>query len=466
MAESEAHQDEIFGGPTKRFFVSMLPRDIGLADAILDLIDNCIDGAMRREKANLSKAAPFKKYHAHLTLSKNGFEISDNCGGIPEDSIEAAFTLGRPVVDKDADLPTIGMYGIGMKRAVFKIGNEALVQSNSDEGFFEVEYSKEWLNPENDNWDLPITKLEEKPGDRGVTISITDVRAEIGKNFENESFVNTLKSQISEHFGYIMQRGFTIKIDGNEIAPRTLQLLSSKHSSAEGIRPYDYETKVSGVEIKVIVGLFRSLAKESEIEEELYGSTETDTAGVSVVCNDRVILFSDRTMKVGWGDGGVPKYHPQFRSIAGLIAFTSQSAEMLPISTTKRDLDVGSDVYLKARKAVMEGLKTFTSFTNKWKGMESEVAVLIDESEHSDAKAEVSLAREYGRSVRGEQQSRRYQPVLPVPKNKNPMRRISFSREKKQVERVAQHLFGETGVHPSDVGSECFDRTLAEAKGR
>ena len=31
--------------PTKQFFVSMLTRDISLADAILDLIDNCLDGA-------------------------------------------------------------------------------------------------------------------------------------------------------------------------------------------------------------------------------------------------------------------------------------------------------------------------------------------------------------------------------------------------------------------------------------
>ena len=33
--------------PTKQFFVSMLTRDISLDDAILDLIDNCLDGALR-----------------------------------------------------------------------------------------------------------------------------------------------------------------------------------------------------------------------------------------------------------------------------------------------------------------------------------------------------------------------------------------------------------------------------------
>ena len=33
--------------PAKRFFVDMLVRDIELQDAILDLLDNCVDGAMR-----------------------------------------------------------------------------------------------------------------------------------------------------------------------------------------------------------------------------------------------------------------------------------------------------------------------------------------------------------------------------------------------------------------------------------
>ena len=33
--------------PSKAFFVSMLTRDIDLQDAILDLLDNCIDGAVR-----------------------------------------------------------------------------------------------------------------------------------------------------------------------------------------------------------------------------------------------------------------------------------------------------------------------------------------------------------------------------------------------------------------------------------
>ena len=37
----------INAAPTKELFISMLIRDVTLRDAIGDLLDNCIDGALR-----------------------------------------------------------------------------------------------------------------------------------------------------------------------------------------------------------------------------------------------------------------------------------------------------------------------------------------------------------------------------------------------------------------------------------
>lgn len=38
---------ELHADPAKAFFIDMLTRDISLEDAILDLLDNCVDGALR-----------------------------------------------------------------------------------------------------------------------------------------------------------------------------------------------------------------------------------------------------------------------------------------------------------------------------------------------------------------------------------------------------------------------------------
>ena len=42
----------IEGNPTKKFFIEMITRDISIEDAIIDLLDNSIDGANRINSEN------------------------------------------------------------------------------------------------------------------------------------------------------------------------------------------------------------------------------------------------------------------------------------------------------------------------------------------------------------------------------------------------------------------------------
>jgi len=451
----------IWGGPTKRFFVSMLTRDIQLTDAILDLVDNCVDGATRQLKSKLRGAKPYEGFAARLTLSAASFDISDNCGGIPQAAIEDAFLLGRPKLDQN--IPTIGMYGIGMKRAIFKIGEEATVESFAADGAFEVSYTRDWLNPENDEWDLPIKKLTDRK-EKGVTIAVPTLRKDVARQFGNAAFLNALRNAISEHFGYLIQKGFSVFVNGEKLRGRTLQLFATDSPKKGGIRPYDFESDDDGVHVRVTVGFYRPLVRIEEIDEEAERPLEGEQAGISVICNDRLVLVNDTSMKTGWGDGGVPKYHPQFRGIAGFIIFSADQPDKLPISTTKRDLDIGAEVYLHARQYCMEGLRECTDFTNKWKGMEDEASQYFEQTKRKDVRTEVDLAAKHGTAVRGNTSARKLSAALPVPERRNPMRRISFTRKEDDVRLVSQHLFDESDEKPSIVGQECFDRTLKVAK--
>ena len=118
----------------------MLTRDIELDDAILDLIDNSVDGAIRKTVKSKFSKTPYKGYWVKVNISKAEFSITDNCGGIPDNRLDAAFRLGRPQANLDEDIPTIGMYGIGMKRAIFKIGRQAVVESSSEDGVRKITY--------------------------------------------------------------------------------------------------------------------------------------------------------------------------------------------------------------------------------------------------------------------------------------------------------------------------------------
>lgn len=113
--------------PTKTFFVRMITRDISLEDCILDLIDNSVGGAWKCEGSRpvgLAGGADLQKYRIAIDTSSDSFRIIDNCGGMSlTEAVDHAFSFGRQATDRTDDY-SIGVYGIGMKRAVFKLGED------------------------------------------------------------------------------------------------------------------------------------------------------------------------------------------------------------------------------------------------------------------------------------------------------------------------------------------------------
>src|SRR5438067_5288104 len=79
--------------PRKHFFFEMFTRDISLEDCILDLIDNSIDGLIRKTKIDIpnvilngssEKGTKLKQPPAKIEISysEKEFRIRDTCGGI------------------------------------------------------------------------------------------------------------------------------------------------------------------------------------------------------------------------------------------------------------------------------------------------------------------------------------------------------------------------------------------------
>ena len=85
--------------PAKQFFVSMITRDISFEDTILDLIDNSVDSALKREGSpciGLADGVDLSAYSIQIIANQSGFSIADNCGGMElTDAVEYAFNFGR-----------------------------------------------------------------------------------------------------------------------------------------------------------------------------------------------------------------------------------------------------------------------------------------------------------------------------------------------------------------------------------
>ncbi|WP_049848404.1 ATP-binding protein [Trabulsiella odontotermitis] len=460
----------IDASPAKKFFVDMLTRDIELADAILDLVDNCLDGAMRQTDHLDSKNNRYKGYYARLEMNKDHFIIEDNCGGISQHiAITQAFRLGNTNFGHDQNMPTIGVYGIGMKRAMFKMGAHSIVSTKTETEEYNVIIPPEWLVNDHD-WNLELTPTKTGLVQSGTRIEITQIRDGVARLLDDQIvFQSNLMNIISHHFAIVINKGFTIYLNNNEIKPSLTSLMFDEKafSNNKGITPYVYINEWEGVKIELTVGFYRDLTTDEEDETFLESRNSSEKAGWTIICNDRVVVYADKTRLTGWGEATVPGYHTQFIGIAGVVKFTSNDASKLPVTTTKRGIDGNNEMYLAVKDYMREGLKTFTNFTNKWKSFgNSNTVKSLSNTTLPASSGEIvdKIPKKQWKSNPKEFGGKFYRPSLPMPKLENKIKTIKYAVGVNDFNIVAEHLFDNTEVSASELGRKIFDNALIEAK--
>lgn len=461
--------DHAEASPTKQFFVSMLTRDIDLADAILDLLDNCLDGALR-----LANGQPvnYANHFVKIKLSASQFWIEDNCGGIPREVAKNyAFKMGRePDDDRDSETETIGMYGVGMKRAIFKMGRDALVRTRHGADTFEVPITSAWLDAK--GWDpLPInepTEASEKLNEPGTVICINELYEGVSRHFANEAFENVVRTAISEHFTMFLQWGLKVELNDKSVDPVRVEVLVS--SREDGPAPFVFQKTIDDVLVSIAVGINtgRSLGNDEDDDSGFERDRSSATAGWTVLCNDRAVIVGDKNRLTGWGDG-IPLYHPQFSVITGIIEFRSKRAEKLPVTTTKRALDTSSNVWLESLVKMKEGMRVWISYTNQWKNHpRSDQTSFWDDAQPLPLSGAIAAVIER-KGVKKSEVHIEYNPqkakVLPEPEGITPTtRRVVFARPIEEIRLVSKLLFDADDEKPGIVGDRCFELTLARAK--
>ncbi|MFC1926549.1 ATP-binding protein [Chloroflexota bacterium] len=313
---------------SKGFFVEMLVKDISLPMAIHDLIDNCIDGALK-----LKGKGKLDGLEINLKLSNREFLISDNCGGIDLDTAtNYAFRFGRPK-EAPGTSHSIGRFGVGLKRAVFKLGQHFTVLSTSEKSIFEVEVDVPvWERTK--QWEFVFKSVEQSRESiadvrRGSTIRVTKLFDSVVEQFSLDHFLNTLRLSISERYQIHLERGISIKVNGLAIISAPIQFLVFKQQLLPAFKEVNY----NGVSVREFVGI---------------GEPKPDDAGWYVYCNGRMILRADQSGTTGWGRAGVerlPKYHNYFARFRGCVYFDSDDPASLPWNTTKDDVDHESGIY-------------------------------------------------------------------------------------------------------------------------
>ena len=346
---------------------------------------------------------------------------------------------------------------------------EISTRSNQDE--YEVSITPKWLDDE-DDWNIPVAPKATSMDEDGTTIIVGNLHEGIASRFEEdkEFFQSELRDLITSHYAFIIDKGFRVTVNGKDVKSRWRGLLfaDAQTKSDKAIQPFIYRaTTDKGVEVFLTIGFARPIPSQDEvIDEQAEKRYSTEDAGWTVLCNDRAVLFCDRTELTGWGEAGIPRYHTQFIAISGVVEFRCDDPAELPTTTTKRGVDASSVLYLQVKNKMREGMKLFTDYTNRWKGRAEETRSQFAAGELlslSEVKEKTSVLNfnPATRSIRGASQ---YRPSLPVPRQQDPRRRrIFFTKDVDDVAVVAEHLLGDARANPSEVGEKCFDILLREA---
>ncbi|MCG6659911.1 hypothetical protein HOP52_19405 [Halomonas campisalis] len=230
--------------------------------------------------------------------------------------------------------------------------------------------------------------------------------------------------------------------------------------------PYIYERQESGVKVRLVVGFMDQAPSEEELDEENEKpKRRAEDAGWTIIANERVVVYKDKTSLTGWGSNRVPNYHNQFISISGVVEFASDDASKLPINTTKRGLDASSELYLKVRDRMQEGVRIFTQHTNNWKSNKEEEKRLFSSARNVPVRDVASFVpdEEWVRP-RGGVDERYFMPHLPKPHGKGVKTKfMRFSKPVSEIEMVAEYLFQNRDVPSSEVAQRCFEMIHEEA---
>jgi hypothetical protein len=349
--------------PVKGFFVDMITWDISLQDCIMDLIDNCIDGADKAKKRNNLDTSTYDGFKCEVSFSGENFTIKDNCGGITiDEAVNYAFYFGRRKTDSQHPGPLmpdnpIGLYGIGMKRAIFKLGRIVNISSFAEtEGFTVYINVDDWLQIP--DWKFELNEVEPDKL-AGTTISVGTLRSAIRDEFKDRIFEQNLRREIARHYAFLISSGFEIVV--NEVSVRPFGF---RMREGGDFQPMRRKAADDGVDVEIIAGMAEP--PPDDVDPEAL-DTSANNYGWYVICNKRVVLAADRTNRTVWGDDGFQIWHPQYNGFIGLLFLSSHDPDKLPWGTTKREIDETSFVYRRAVKEMKDVTRIWISYTTSRK---------------------------------------------------------------------------------------------------
>lgn len=329
------------GTPDKRIYWSIIS-DYDVKTGLCELIDNAIDLWM----ATTSRSPLL--IELNLDPERQLIHIRDTAGGVKEEDLRM---LIAPGVSKNSpDAETIGIFGVGSKRAVVALAETVTIKTrhrNSDS--YQIDITKDWL--ESSDWGIPhyqIPDIEE-----GVTtIDLSALR----KTFD-EGDVSSLRDHIGETYEWFLRNeDCKIQVNGIKVKPRAFNAWAFPPDFEPRQAKFSVDIKGQG---KVVVEITAGLIQDRD--------PILDNYGVYFYCNHRLVVKDLKAREVGYfvtSEAGVP--HPD-ASLCRAIVRINGSAKLMPWNSSKSGINVSHTIFHTIRPTLIQLVSHFSSLSRRFK---------------------------------------------------------------------------------------------------
>jgi len=422
----------------KSFFLDMFTRDISLEDCVLDLIDNSLDAFINKENLKISNLIfdgnlrPDHLANARIdvTCSERQVKVVDNCGGIDRNRAQnEVFCFGHL---PDETPGKLGAYGVGLKRALFKIGKKFSIISRTPKEGFEVNLNtEEWAAKE--EWKIPITFVDGSTSVKtaGTSITITELHEEVKMRMQEGGVPKRVFNDAASTYPFFLEKYVDLSINDQATPANEIIIGQSKEVTAAR-----EQFEANGVKVTLVASLTPVSSR----------ANTSDQAGWNILCNGRVVVRADKTNLTGWGLD-LPGFHSKYNSFVGLALFESDDPLKLPWTTTKRNVNQESAVYIRAKALMVTLTRPILKMLNaRYPSEPAEVAEIRDavQSVKSVDFRELASKPSVGFSF------------APPKKKIKKTARVVFDVALTDIEKVRRHL-RRPGLSPSEIGKFAFD---------
>ncbi len=324
--------------PYKRIVLSIVS-DYDLTKSICELVDNALD---LWTKGNKTKKLVIS---IDFDLTQKTICIQDNAGGIQEGELE--FLVSPGATTNKMDDSTIGIFGVGTKRAVIALSEDVKITSRyKKKQTFAIEFDKHWLNEE--TWNLDYFTVDQIP-EGSTKIELQKLRFEI-----DDEIIKNLSDSLSSIYAHFLQdKSMEMRVGKVKLDPQ----LYENWAFPPSYEPRRFKGKFLSkngreVEVEVLAGL----TKES--------SPVTGDYGVCFYCNDRLVVSNLKTPEVGFIRGIAGQPHPSI-SIIRILVSLKGAAEDMPWNSSKSGINTNHPSFDALRNWLLDIVKNITSLSRR-----------------------------------------------------------------------------------------------------